>query len=66
MTLNFPEEKSVCSEVYTNSSFSCEFIQQLNHLRANKKFFDVVIQVQDFSISCHKVVLASSSYYFRY
>jgi len=65
MTLNFPEEKSVCSEVYTNSSFSCEFIQQLNHLRANKKFFDVVIQVQDFSISCHKVVLASSSYYFR-
>ena len=54
------------SEVYLDPIFSKDFLEGLNELRKSEKFFDIIIIVENVQISCHKVVLASASTYFRY
>jgi len=53
------------SEVYLDPIFSKDFLEGLNELRKSEKFFDIIIIVENVQISCHKVVLASASTYFR-
>ena len=50
---------------FTDPSFNDNFLQGLNALRKDGKFFDVSIWVQDTSIPSHRVVLAAASNYFR-
>ncbi|XP_076804879.1 kelch-like protein 21 [Clavelina lepadiformis] len=50
---------------FTDPSFNDNFLQGLNALRKDGKFFDVSIWVQDTSFPSHRVVLAAASNYFR-
>jgi hypothetical protein len=56
------EPECVVYEADQECSRKCFLL--MNSLRISRKFCDVILQVNDLQLPCHKLVLSSSSPYF--
>ncbi|XP_070537746.1 kelch-like protein 6 [Ptychodera flava] len=65
-TLNEVSNSGTSStECFKEFNYALDILKALNLQRLDCEFTDIVIQVGDESFSCHKIVLAASSAYFK-